>query len=86
LQISESEARKWFIQLISALEYSYNSTGISHRDLKPENLLFDDQMNIKICDFGLCNHVQDGKSLVTSCGTPNYAAPEILMAHNYDGI
>ncbi len=52
--------------------------GISHRDLKPENLLFDKQMNLKIADFGLCNLIKDSSELITACGSPDYAAPEII--------
>jgi len=84
-KISEADCRKWFIQLISALDYVQTSNGITHRDLKPENLLFDDRMNLKIIDFGLCNHTKDGTTLFTGCGSPNYAAPEILMQCGYDG-
>ena len=73
------------MQLVSSLQYCH-SNNISHRDLKPENLLFDEMMNLKVCDFGLCNQIQDGKFLMTSCGSPNYAAPEIIMACAYDGM
>ena len=59
--------------------------GISHRDLKLENLLFDGHDNIKIADFGLCNMMQDGSSLKTACGSPDYAAPEIVEQKAYDG-
>ena len=38
-----------------------------------------------IIDFGLCNHTKDGTTLFTGCGSPNYAAPEILMQCGYDG-
>lgn len=48
-----------------------------HRDLKPENLLLDSKCNVKIADFGLSNVMRDGHFLKTSCGSPNYAAPEV---------
>ena len=82
--MSEPEARKLFQSLISGLIYSHHHK-ISHRDLKPENLLFDDKLNLKIADFGLCNSMKDGAGLKTSCGSPNYAAPEVISANYYDG-
>ncbi len=51
---------------------------VSHRDLKPENILLDATNTIKIVDFGLSNLMKDGKFLKTSCGSPNYAAPEVI--------
>lgn len=59
---------------------------ITHRDLKPENLLLDEHNNIKLIDFGLSNSMKDGNSLRTACGSPNYAAPEIISGRSYGGV
>jgi len=58
---------------------------VVHRDLKPENLLLDAHNNIKIADFGLANIMADGVFLKTSCGSPNYAAPEVISGKVYAG-
>jgi len=70
--------------MICALEYCHNSLVI-HRDLKPENLLLDSDKNIKINDFGLSNVMKPGFFFQTSCGSPLYSSPEILMETNYVG-
>ncbi|KYR02959.1 putative protein serine/threonine kinase [Tieghemostelium lacteum] len=82
--IKEKEARKFFRQIISAIEYCHANL-IVHRDLKPENLLLDSEGNIKISDFGLSNIIQPGKLMDSFCGSPLYAAPEILKAERYYG-
>jgi serine/threonine protein kinase len=61
-----------------------HAEGIVHRDLKPENILIKKE-TLKVADFGLCNQMVDGKSLMTSCGSPNYAAPEVIEGKPYDG-
>jgi carbon catabolite-derepressing protein kinase len=58
---------------------------VSHRDLKPDNILIDNNKNIKIADFGLSSIICDGQAMLTSCGSPNYAAPEIIDGQPYDG-
>lgn len=63
-------------QIISGVEYCHRNMVV-HRDLKPENLLLDSKWNVKIADFGLSNIMRDGHFLKTSCGSPNYAAPEV---------
>jgi 5'-AMP-activated protein kinase catalytic alpha subunit len=60
-------------------------TQVVHRDLKPENILLDAKMHVKIADFGLSNVMRDGRFLKTSCGSPNYAAPEVISGKLYAG-
>ncbi|KAK1144515.1 Protein kinase [Aspergillus melleus] len=81
---NDTEARKFFQQIICAVEYCHRHK-IVHRDLKPENLLIDSEKNVKIADFGLSNIMTDGNFLKTSCGSPNYAAPEVISGKLYAG-
>ncbi|KAK0553381.1 Protein kinase [Tilletia horrida] len=83
-RMSEDEARRFFQQIICAMEYCHRHK-IVHRDLKPENLLLDEYLNVKIGDFGLSNIMTDGDFLKTSCGSPNYAAPEVISGKLYAG-
>ncbi|KIN05618.1 hypothetical protein OIDMADRAFT_114266 [Oidiodendron maius Zn] len=83
-KMREDEARRFFQQIICAVEYCHRHK-IVHRDLKPENLLLDENLNVKIADFGLSNIMTDGNFLKTSCGSPNYAAPEVINGKLYAG-
>lgn len=83
-RLSESEARRKFWQILSAVEYCH-SHHIVHRDLKAENLLLDNHMNIKIADFGFGNFYKTGEPLATWCGSPPYAAPEVFEGQQYEG-
>lgn len=83
-KLQEHEARRFFQQIISGLDYCHRHM-IVHRDLKPENLLLDQYKNIKIADFGLSNMMTDGDFMNTACGSPNYAAPEIISGKLYAG-
>ncbi len=83
-KMDENEARRFFQQIICAVEYCHRHK-IVHRDLKPENLLLDSDLNVKIADFGLSNIMTDGNFLKTSCGSPNYAAPEVINGKLYAG-
>eukprot|EP00638_Chattonella_subsalsa_P005902 CAMPEP_0117741722 /NCGR_PEP_ID=MMETSP0947-20121206/5096_1 /TAXON_ID=44440 /ORGANISM="Chattonella subsalsa, Strain CCMP2191" /LENGTH=221 /DNA_ID=CAMNT_0005558061 /DNA_START=33 /DNA_END=695 /DNA_ORIENTATION=+ len=77
---SEIQARTYFYTLICALEYCH-SQGVYHRDLKPQNLLFGENFQLKIADFGLASvSLKDAPEsfLETRCGTLPYTAPEIL--------
>ena len=82
-KLYEVEACRIYQQLISGLEYLHKQR-ICHRDLKPENLLFDSKHNLKIADFGLSNDYHKGK-LSTPCGSPCYAAPEMVTGRKYGG-
>ncbi|GAU95098.1 hypothetical protein RvY_06775 [Ramazzottius varieornatus] len=83
-RLTPKEARKFFRQIISALDFCH-SHGICHRDLKPENLLLDDKTNIRIADFGMASLQMNGSMLETSCGSPHYASPEVIRGERYDG-
>ena len=83
-RMSEENARRFFQQIVCAVEYCHRHK-IVHRDLKPENLLLDSDLNVKIADFGLSNIMTDGNFLKTSCGSPNYAAPEVISGKLYAG-
>lgn len=86
-KLKEESARKYFQQLIGAIDYCH-SRGVYHRDLKPENLLLDENGDLKVTDFGLSalfeSRRQDGL-LHTTCGTPAYVAPEVINRRGYDG-
>ena len=58
---------------------------VVHRDLKPENILLSHDNSVKLADFGLSNMMKDGQFLKTSCGSPNYAAPEVISGQLYAG-
>lgn len=90
-RFDENTARYYFRQLIKGVKYCHGQ-GVCHRDLKPENLLLDQNANLKISDFGLSalytgSADDEGRAtlLHTTCGTPNYVAPEVLNDKGYDG-
>ncbi|KAJ8627243.1 hypothetical protein MRB53_020550 [Persea americana] len=86
-RLKEDEARKYFQQLINAVDYCH-SRGVFHRDLKLENLLLDARGVLKVSDFGLSalpEQVRENGMLYTTCGTPNYVAPEVINNKGYDG-
>jgi serine/threonine protein kinase len=81
-ELSESQAFKYFIQVVSAV-YFLHENNLIHRDLKPENLLIDDNNTVKLCDFGWCVEVKIGNR-VTFCGTFEYMAPELIKELPYN--
>ncbi|XP_053157027.1 maternal embryonic leucine zipper kinase [Hemicordylus capensis] len=85
-RLAEEEARVFFRQIVAAIAYVH-SQGYAHRDLKPENLLIDGEHNLKLIDFGLCAKPKGGLDyhLSTCCGSPAYAAPELIQGKAYIG-
>ena len=84
-KLDEEEASVFFYQLINGVEYIH-SQGYAHRDLKPENLLLTEDKVLKIIDFGLSHEFSEDQFLKTKCGSPSYAAPEIISMPNYNGF
>ena len=83
--INERESCRFFQQIISGIEY-LGKIKVVHRDIKPENLLISDNGTIKIVDFGLSNTYFNDNLLLTACGSPCYAAPEMVKGEEYSGI
>lgn len=84
-RVRETESSRFFQQIIDGIEYIHK-LKIVHRDLKPENLLLDEYNNIKLVDFGLSNLYKEGQLLKTACGSPCYAAPEMIAGKEYKGL
>ncbi|KAK6456855.1 uncharacterized protein RJT20DRAFT_134159 [Scheffersomyces xylosifermentans] len=85
--LKENVAKKLFAQLVSGVDYMH-SKGLIHRDLKLENLLLDKHKNVIISDFGFVNSYNRDKNdlMKTSCGSPCYAAPELVLTQSpYEG-
>lgn len=83
-RLPKSEALDYFQQIITAVDYCHRF-NICHRDLKPENILLDQDNNIKIADFGMAVWQDGGDLLQTACGSPHYAAPEVIKGLAYNG-
>ncbi|RAK74769.1 serine/threonine-protein kinase [Aspergillus fijiensis CBS 313.89] len=82
--LPEEEAVRLFRQIIAGLGYCHRF-NICHRDLKPENILLDSWHNVKLADFGMAALQPMNQWLNTSCGSPHYAAPEIIYGRRYRG-
>jgi 5'-AMP-activated protein kinase catalytic alpha subunit len=83
-RINEIESCHFYQQIISGIEY-LEKLNIAHRDIKPENLIIDKNKRIKIIDFGLSNNYKTNQLLSTACGSPFYAAPEMVKGNKYNG-
>lgn len=79
-KLTEEAARKYFIQILTGIQYLHENQ-IIHRDIKPENILLDAAGNVKICDFGWCFKGDEERS--TFCGTLDYMAPEMVLGKKH---
>ena len=84
-KLTEEDASNFFYQLIHGIEHIHKN-NIVHRDLKPENLLLTKNNVLKIIDFGLSSFFDGFPLLKTKCGSPSYAAPEIIKSIAYNGF
>ncbi|GFO25451.1 serine/threonine-protein kinase h1 homolog [Plakobranchus ocellatus] len=83
---TERDATRVLIMVLEGVKYLHG-LGITHRDLKPENLLYyhpGHDSKIMITDFGLSAMLKGPDNhMRTTCGTPEYIAPEILARKPY---
>jgi len=86
-RVDDINAAKFFHQILEGVQHLHE-LGVCHRDLKPENLLLEKgKHNIKIIDFGLSNmYLTPTDTLKTACGSPCYAAPEMIAGKDYKGL
>ncbi|KAK6508063.1 hypothetical protein TWF506_010171 [Arthrobotrys conoides] len=82
--LPEKEVARLFKQLITGLSHLHRFS-IYHRDLKHENLMMDQNGNVKIGDFGMAALQPAGQRFKSACGSPNYAAPEVVQGFPYNG-
>ena len=83
LTIPMDSIKFYMAEVIVALEQLHEN-DIIYRDLKPENIIIDREGHIKLVDFGFAKVLKEGDKTYTSCGTPNYMAPEIVQKCGHD--
>jgi len=82
LLVEPEHIRRFCIDSCKGMAYLH-SRKVIHRDLKTHNLLIDEYWNVKVADFGLSRFMIDLDTTMTACGTPSWAAPEVLRKQHY---
>eukprot|EP01105_Mastigella_eilhardi_P008443 TRINITY_DN2047_c0_g1_i3.p1 TRINITY_DN2047_c0_g1~~TRINITY_DN2047_c0_g1_i3.p1 ORF type:complete len:309 (-),score=94.94 TRINITY_DN2047_c0_g1_i3:100-1026(-) len=85
---TEEDAKVLVQHILEAVQYLHEH-DVVHRDLKPENLLLRSKTSdtdVLVADFGLAKILQGDIMARTSCGSPFYVAPEVLMQEGYDNL
>jgi PAS domain S-box-containing protein len=82
--LSEFHSQRLFKQIVAAVAYCH-SQQVIHRDIKHTNILLDMENNIRLIDFGLSGRVVPNSLHTSFCGTPAYAAPELIQGRAYVG-
>ncbi|CAD8148512.1 unnamed protein product [Paramecium octaurelia] len=80
--LDQESIKRVIFQLVLAV-HACHSVGIVHRDIKPENLLIDNDLNLKLCDFGFARTIQTQEQLTDYVATRWYRSPELLISNNY---
>lgn len=81
-KLQESEAKKFFVQILSAIYYLHKEKHIAHRDIKLENILLNNG-TIKLIDFGFSKSFKNGNGFNSSIGSAAYVSPEIAKGEIY---
>lgn len=83
---SDEQVLTWFVQMCLALK-KVHSFDFIHRDIKAANIFLDNNMNVKLADFGIVRVLSNDKSRATTkIGTPAYMAPEIFDDQSTYGL
>jgi serine/threonine protein kinase len=83
-KVEEADCKYIFSQIMSGINYLHLK-GICHRDIKLENIIIDNNLSIKIIDFGFGAIGPKSKLQNFFCGTPSYMPPEIVQKKDYVG-